>query len=274
MKRGSRSGSRDRYDDPRRATSPRNRLSRSPPRKRPAYDDTRRSYDDRRRDVEIRRSSFGHRREGCNERRQDDEADHSNERLLHRKDSQGKTTTLFKPNRAGHDIAPRQMTNGPARDETAHILPDQASKAAPLEKNQMFQRETDPHKLAQRQKQIDYGKNTIGYDRYLQLVPVSERKRNIHPSTPDKTQMMSKRAWDGRLRVWRAALHAFDPKDNTTQGPSTETTLVVPAVRTVASAPKIDEVTEGPMDFKPALFDDFEDELKLARADIDEDDLL
>jgi hypothetical protein len=33
-------------------------------------------------------------------------------------------------------------------------------------------RETDPHKLAQRQKQVDIGKNTLGYQRYRDLVPL------------------------------------------------------------------------------------------------------
>lgn len=33
------------------------------------------------------------------------------------------------------------------------------------------ERETDAHRLAQRQKQIDLGKNTLGYQRYRQEIP-------------------------------------------------------------------------------------------------------
>ena len=32
-------------------------------------------------------------------------------------------------------------------------------------------KETDPHRISQRQRQIDFGKNTIGYQRYLEQYP-------------------------------------------------------------------------------------------------------
>ena len=32
-------------------------------------------------------------------------------------------------------------------------------------------KETDPHRIAQRQKQVDYGKNTLGYQRYTEEIP-------------------------------------------------------------------------------------------------------
>ncbi|EDW98330.1 histone RNA hairpin-binding protein [Drosophila yakuba] len=70
--------------------------------------------------------------------------------------------------------------------------------------------EADPAVLSRRQKQIDYGKNTAAYERYLEMVPKTERTRD-HPRTPNKYGKYSRRAFDGLVKIWRKSLHIYDP---------------------------------------------------------------
>eukprot|EP00742_Colponemidia_sp_Colp-10_P009233 GILJ01010053.1.p1 GENE.GILJ01010053.1~~GILJ01010053.1.p1 ORF type:complete len:192 (-),score=27.81 GILJ01010053.1:215-790(-) len=74
--------------------------------------------------------------------------------------------------------------------------------------------ETDPNRIAKRQKQVDFGKNTIGYDNYTKHVPREQRdiklQYTLHPATPDVHQSCSKRAFDGQLAKWRRLLHLWD----------------------------------------------------------------
>jgi hypothetical protein len=66
------------------------------------------------------------------------------------------------------------------------------------------------HRLEQRQRQIDFGKNTLGYVNYLKQVPKNQRKTG-DPRTPDPRRECSKRSFDGLIRSWRRKLHAYDP---------------------------------------------------------------
>ena len=72
---------------------------------------------------------------------------------------------------------------------------------------------TDPHKLEQRQKQLDYGKNTEGYKNYIKLWSKFSRRPGM-PQTPDKTIGYSHRRWLGLMTKWRKALHKWDTLDN------------------------------------------------------------
>jgi hypothetical protein len=68
--------------------------------------------------------------------------------------------------------------------------------------------EKDPHRLAQRQKQIALGKNTLCYDAFIQAVPREARMRE-HPTTPVIHQVTSKRGFDGQVKRWRRMLFDF-----------------------------------------------------------------
>ena len=67
-------------------------------------------------------------------------------------------------------------------------------------------------RLSQRQKQLDMGKATTGYQRYLAAVPRHLRIEPLHPKTPQPRKQCSKRSWDGQVRKWRRALHLWDPE--------------------------------------------------------------
>ncbi|KAL0883085.1 hypothetical protein ABMA27_016551 [Loxostege sticticalis] len=69
--------------------------------------------------------------------------------------------------------------------------------------------ETDPEILQRRQKQIDYGKNTVGYQNYMEQVPINQRTKE-HPKTPDKYTKYSRRSWDTLIKIWRKNLHEYD----------------------------------------------------------------
>ena len=73
----------------------------------------------------------------------------------------------------------------------------------------VVERITDEHKLSQRQKQIDFGKNTIGYERYSRQVRRHERRPG-DPRTPDIREPHSKRQFDGLVKEWRRRLHQWE----------------------------------------------------------------
>ncbi|KAL0211010.1 hypothetical protein P9112_009308 [Eukaryota sp. TZLM1-RC] len=73
--------------------------------------------------------------------------------------------------------------------------------------------ESDRIKIKWRQRQIQYGKSTPGYARYLQEVPKHLRQPH-HPKTPPLDLKISKKKWGYMCSMWRRALHTYDSADD------------------------------------------------------------
>lgn len=108
---------------------------------------------------------------------------------------------------AGHKRHRDDDDEEPQRDNRPRYFVNKNNTHIP---RALVQVETDEKKLAARQKQIDYGKNTIGYQRYSDMVSMKDRKRS-DPWTPDKNTVCSKRSFDGQIKKWRRLLHEYDP---------------------------------------------------------------
>lgn len=117
-------------------------------------------------------------------------------------------------NRDVHDEMDQKKTKfGHISDEEGRLRTNSSSSGGSSNNaSKHLDYETDQSILERRQKQIDYGKNTIGYGNYIAHVAIEERSKN-HPKTPPKQFKYSRRAWDGLVRAWRIKLHCWDQKD-------------------------------------------------------------
>jgi len=69
-----------------------------------------------------------------------------------------------------------------------------------------YVKETDVIVLNRRQKQINYGKNTLDYDKYVKKVP-REFRKDMMPRTPNKSMKFTRRQWDGIVKNWKQMIH-------------------------------------------------------------------
>eukprot|EP00116_Pleurobrachia_bachei_P004719 sb/3464981/ len=67
---------------------------------------------------------------------------------------------------------------------------------------------TEKQKVS-REKDIVYGKVTVGYQNYKKIVPKSARRKQ-DPETPKKNKPYSTRSWFSQIKAWKQSLHQWD----------------------------------------------------------------
>jgi hypothetical protein len=67
------------------------------------------------------------------------------------------------------------------------------------------------HKILQRRKAIEKGKNTVGYDEYCRQMPKEKRRKRCMetPSTPDYTLDIPNKKWNGMVKAWYDSIISF-----------------------------------------------------------------
>lgn len=64
----------------------------------------------------------------------------------------------------------------------------------------------EAERLAAREKQIQLGKESDAYKRYIAAVPLASRTKK-HPVSPDAKKTCSKRSWDGQVSKWKKSVY-------------------------------------------------------------------
>ena len=92
---------------------------------------------------------------------------------------------------------------------------DQLEKFQQIAINAKLSYKKEQDMLERRQKNIDYGKNTLAYEHYIAQVPKAERPPYL-PQTPNKNSVkpkFSRRQWDGAIKAWKIAIHSWYTRD-------------------------------------------------------------
>jgi len=104
-------------------------------------------------------------------------------------------------------IPPSTVKRSPKRRGSARKELPRHKRRKPSEPEFRKLDSNDPveaNRIQQRRKAITKGKNTVGYDCYLQQVPKEKRRpRSMEtPTTPDHTLDIPGKRWNGLVRAW------------------------------------------------------------------------
>jgi hypothetical protein len=145
---------------------------------------------------------------------------------------------------------PSSLAGGESSVATSDMDGDSVTPASAMDASMMTTsmvsgeiEELTEARIANRQRDIDFGKAVPGYSNYLAAVPIEKRapRNPVHPQTPDKYELMGKRRWQGLVKAWKKGLHAWDAVDPSLLVSASSTTL--PAIAPVEVSQKAAALT-------------------------------